>query len=387
MNNVRINDPYINSFYYMMLEYKVPQYMNYAYIMAVSGSANRLSWRHGFLGKADESNDSELFITGDRLIQLRNIWKRCGFVCNTYLLIEENSFWKENYSKPVRWVNQKDGREKVLELLKEKPVLILGQGFSYVAVGYSNDILYGHVSRYNEMDSDSIREIPDWDKEMKGFCEIISFEAIEANKEILYKTLVTTMNYMKVSKRKWFNHISFGVDSINQVVDQLVWDESFQFLKIDEKYDGKISWPKKKHTDYYIENGARTVEDIYQYNLIPYVRRLANKSYFIDFLSSIVKKEEFVFFKKDIESIILIYEEVIVLVNKLKQIIQWNELIDNDNMKEIQSESINYNISKEVRYEMAAILINIRIQIQYTFGYMDKIIQGIDNIWQQKNVL
>ncbi len=62
---------YAPAFLRLLQSLGAPEYMDYNFVMAVSGAATRLSWQQGWAAYEGEPNQSELFVNGDRLIDVR----------------------------------------------------------------------------------------------------------------------------------------------------------------------------------------------------------------------------------------------------------------------------------------------------------------------------
>lgn len=236
-----------------------PNYMDYDYLLSISGAAVRLSWQPGFAAYEGEPNQSELFASGDRLSELRNLFNSTGLDVVIHLIKEKKSFWKENYSEPVTWTSQSKAKKIILNSINEdKPIMIWGPMKSMLVTGYENngEILYGVGTMHEDMEvleETNYVKVDNWEQDLKAVYEVISFEPIKPNKEVLYNTLKTAVTLARTQSQKELGNTALGLSALESVAEHMVWDESFEPLEIDKKYEGKITWPNLLCNGYYRE--------------------------------------------------------------------------------------------------------------------------------------
>lgn len=367
--------------YRLLQTMNAPSYMDYDYLLSISGAAVRLNWQPGFAAYDGEPNQSELFVNGDRLTELRNLFERTGMRVTINLIKGNKSFWKYNYSKPVNWISSSIGKNIIIESInKDKPIMIWGPQKAMLVTGYENDgdILYG-VCTMREgkevLDEYNYIKVDNWEKELKAVFEVISFEPVKPNKELLYKTLTTAVNLARTSKQKALGNTELGLSAFDAVAEHLVWDESFEPLEVDKKYEGKITWPKLLYKGYYREDGARTLEGRFWAGYCDFLCMLNGYGNFSRFLESRSKEDDFKFWKRELLEASKCYNKACDYSGELWKIVTPDR------------EGIIKFKTSEVRYTFAAHMLRAKIYTQKALAQLDIIIDGIDNVWQQKNVL
>lgn len=223
-----------------------PAWVDYDYVLSLSGAAVRLTWQQGWASYAGPANQSGLFFDGEAFTDVKLALARLGAA---YIF---------RRAAEVGWDAAK--REITESLDRGVPVLLTDR--SACVLGYDGDALLG-VSTYADPNT---REAPhgynrfeNWQNDQTTYCIIESYTPREMNRQLLSDTLGTAVKLATTARIDKLGDTALGISSFDALAEQLVWDESFEPLEPGQRYEGKISFPYDRPEGYYREDGARTL--------------------------------------------------------------------------------------------------------------------------------
>lgn len=240
--------PEIPAVFRAMQALKAPDYIDYDYLLSVSGMAVRLAWQQGWAEYVGVPNQGVFYNEKNKSI-VEIAFDRIGV-----------SYTVKNVSN-VGIETAKNDIKKSID--KGIPVL-LQEPFVYATIlGYKDDDLYG-VATFADA---SKREEPynynlfdTWQKETKAYIIIDEYVPKAMDKKLLQDTLRTAVYLARTTHLDCLGDTALGLSSFDAVAEMLVWDESFEPLEPGKQYDGKLSFPYERPEGYYRTDGARTLE-------------------------------------------------------------------------------------------------------------------------------
>jgi hypothetical protein len=133
--------PYAPVYLRLLQSLNAPDYMDYWFVLAVSGAATRLSWQQGWAAYEGEPNQSELFINGDRLTEIRKGFEGAEINYTICLNNAKKDWWKDNYGGEVAWMDGEKAKADIVASI-DKCVPVLAHGIdspTCLIIGYEND--------------------------------------------------------------------------------------------------------------------------------------------------------------------------------------------------------------------------------------------------------
>lgn len=223
-----------------------PAWVDYDYVLSLSGAAVRLSWQQGWASYDGLPNQSDLFFDGEEFTDIKLALNRLGV---------------SHKLRRAAEVGIETARREITDSLDRGiPVLLTDR--SVCVLGYDGDSLLG-VSTYADQNQ---RETPhnynrfdDWESEIQAYFIIESYAPRGMDRRLLSDTLETAVKLATNTRIDKLGDTALGISSFDALAEQLVWDESFEPLEPGKRYEGKISFPYDRPEGYYREDGARTL--------------------------------------------------------------------------------------------------------------------------------
>lgn len=248
-----------------------PEWVDYDYVLSISGAAVRLSWQPGWAAYDGLPNQADLFFDGEEYTDIKLALDRLGVS------------YKLRYAAEVGLATAR--REITDSLDREIPVLLTDG--SICILGYDGDSLLG-VSTFADQNK---REAPhnynrfdDWTSELTAYFIIESYTPRGMDRQLLSETLETAVKLAMNTRISKLGDTALGISSFDALAEQLVWDESFEPLEPGKRYEGKISFPYDRPEGYYREDGARTLAGRFWAGYCDFLCMLNGYSNFAQFL-------------------------------------------------------------------------------------------------------
>ena len=263
--------PYAPVFLRLLESMNAPEYMDYSFVMSISGATTRLSWLEGWAQYKDEPNQSELFINGDRLIEVRKGFEGAGVDAKVYLNEAKKDWWKDNYSGDVTWVNGDKAKTDIIASI-DKGIPVLAHGIkspTCLIIGYENNgeklhILHNYISDEEKKgETKYTTSNNNWQNDFTFYCIVNSFNPRKVDRKLLSEIME---NVIYLAKSEKYQNASVGLKSYESLAEHLVWDKGFEPLTFGEEnksddYTGELSWQYERPDGYYREDGARNLGD------------------------------------------------------------------------------------------------------------------------------
>lgn len=263
--------PFAPAYLRLLQALNAPAYMDYNFVLCVSGAAVRVSWLQGWAEYKDEPNQSELFVNGDRLTEYRKGFQGAGLEAEFYLSESKRSWWSGNYSGNVTWTDSKKAKADITASI-DKGIPVLAHGVAgeptCLIIGYKNDgarlclisIFTPDDKKIGESDCRLSDE--NWTDEITLYCIVTKFTPRHVDKAMLREIMETVIYLARIQKPEIEipgRHVSLGLEAILSAAEHLVWDEGFEALEPGKKYEGELSWPYARPTGFWRDDGARSL--------------------------------------------------------------------------------------------------------------------------------
>jgi hypothetical protein len=258
--------PFAPAFLRLLQSLNAPNYMNYDFVMCVSGASTRLSWQQGWAAYEGEPNQSELFVNGDRLTEYRKGFEGVGIDYTIFLNVAKREWWKDNYRGDVTWVNGDRAKVDIIASI-DQAIPVLAHGIdspTCLIMGYENDgekldILHLFIPDEKKVgETKYMISSENWQDQITMYCIINSFTPRIINKQLLVEIME---NVIYLAKLENYGSTALGINAIQTLAEHLVWDEGFEKLEPKEKYEGELSWHYERPKSYYREDGARNLHE------------------------------------------------------------------------------------------------------------------------------
>lgn len=226
-----------------------PAYVDYDYLLSVSGMAVRLAWQQGWAEYADLPNQA-IFYNQDHKSTTALALERIGI---SYM------------EKSVSGAAMEDVRREIQASLdRDIPVLLHGGPEAQtVILGYSGADFYG-VSTFADPDKretpHDYNKIENWEDKIDTYTLITSYTPRIMDRHLFKDTLKTAVYLARTSRVKSHGDTALGISSFDALAEMLVWDESFEPLEAGRQYSGKIHFPYDRPAGYYRTDGAGSLE-------------------------------------------------------------------------------------------------------------------------------
>ena len=225
-----------------------PDYVDYDYLLSLSGIAVRLAWQQGWAGHVQIPNQGIFYNQGGKST-------------------EELTLERAGASFTVRAIAE-TGLEKAKQEIRQSidrsvPVILIGGEHVTAAIlGYRADELFGvyifsdqnkriEPYAYNRI---ALEQVPE------KYILISNYTPRPVDRKLLTETLKTAIYQARTSHMAAFGDTALGLSSFDALAEMLVWDESFEPLTPAAAYEGDIRFPYDRPDGYYRTDGARTLD-------------------------------------------------------------------------------------------------------------------------------
>ena len=240
--------PEIPAVFRAMQALNAPEYVDYDYLLSVSGMAVRLAWQQGWAEYAGLPNQGVYYNEGNRSI-IEIAFDRVGIKYTNKIVADVGI---ENAKSDIK-----------ASIDKGFPVLIQEPCVFVTILGYKDDDLYGvatfadtkkRIAPYNYNCFDN------WQKEIKAYIIIDEYVPKAMDGELLKAVLQTAIYLARTTHLDQWGDTALGISSFDAVAEMMVWDESFEPLVPGKQYDGELVFPYNRPEGYYRTDGARTLD-------------------------------------------------------------------------------------------------------------------------------
>ncbi len=178
----------------------------------------------------------------------------------------QRAWWSDNYSGEVAWVDGAKAKSDIVASIdRGVPVLSHGMdGPTSLIIGYENDgAQLCHIHPFIP-DADRRGEArytvtrSDWQSKITMYCLVRSFSPRSVDRALIQMVM---RHVVSLAQLESYGTTALGLNAIDALVEQLVWDEGFEMLAPQEKYEGVLSWPYERPAGFYREDGARNLHD------------------------------------------------------------------------------------------------------------------------------
>ncbi|MCL2507553.1 MAG: hypothetical protein FWF05_00105 [Oscillospiraceae bacterium] len=250
-----------------------PEYMDYDYLLSVSGMAVRLAWQQGWAEYEDVPNQGIFYNErGKSVVGLA--FDRIG-VQYTVKKISEAGI--EAAKSDIR-----------VSIDKGVPALLTGGPNAYTTVlGYRDDELFGvatFADQKKRVPPHDYNCIDDWQNAEKEYILIDAYRPKAMDAELLTDTLKTAVYLARTTRLDSLGDTALGISSFDALAEMLVWDEGFEPLEPGKSYEGEISFPYDRPEGYYRTDGARTLDKRFWAGYCDFLCMLNGYSNFARFL-------------------------------------------------------------------------------------------------------
>lgn len=228
-----------------------PEYIDYDYLLSISGMAVRLAWQQGWAGHDGLPNQAVFYNENDKGI-IEIALERAGV---KYTLKKLSDVGTETAEKDIK-----------ASVDIGVPVLVHGNDGCYVnsaILGYSGEKLYG-VSTFadseNRIAPHGYNEIKDWKSSVSEYILIDEYTPKNIDSDLLIATLKTAVYLARTTHKDTLGDAALGIASFDAVAEMMVWDESFEPLNPGKEYNGKLAFPYDRPDGYYRTDGAGSLD-------------------------------------------------------------------------------------------------------------------------------
>ncbi len=224
-----------------------PDYMDYDFLMSITGMAVRLAWQPGWAAYQVLPNQA-VFPDGT------------GF---DYALRALDGAGAKYIVKSL--TDTVLARKEIQAAIdKGKPVLLDEPFVCSTVLGYKENVLYGVSTfappeertqpyQYNPLNS--------WCEQTKRYVLIERLLPQPVDRQLLAQTIKRAITMARTSECQQHPGAAMGLSAFDALAEMLVWDESFQIFNDDLSYTGEIPWPYHRPEGYWREDGAHSLAD------------------------------------------------------------------------------------------------------------------------------
>lgn len=222
-----------------------PEYIDYDYLLSVSGMALRLAWQQGWAEYADIPNQGIFY--GSDVVE--TALERVGI---------------KYIKRSVADVGVNTALTEIKELLdKDIPAILRGGPHVVSAVlGYDEDELFGvstFADRSKSLPENGYNRIEGLKDEMEEYILITDFIPKPMDRKLLLDTFKTAVFYSRTVRTDEHGDTALGVSSFDAIAELMVWDEGFEQLNSNGCFEGELSFPYDRPDGYYRTDGAATL--------------------------------------------------------------------------------------------------------------------------------
>lgn len=239
--------PEIPAVYRAMQALNAPEYIDYDYLLSVSGMAVRLAWQQGWAEYAALPNQGVFYNENDRDI-VEIALDRIGV---KYTI------------KNVADVRMEAAKAEIKASLDKGIPVLIQEPFVYAtALGYRDDDLYG-VATFADANQriapQNYNRFSSWREETRSYLLIDTYTPRAMDGDLLRATLRTAVYLARTARLDRWGDTALGISSFDAVAEMMVWDEGFEPLEPGKTYGGVLSFPYDRPEGYYRTDGARTL--------------------------------------------------------------------------------------------------------------------------------
>lgn len=345
-----------------------PSWVDYDYIMSISGAAVRLSWQQGWAGHDGEPNQSTLFINGDELIEYKRVFSRLGVSYSTHYIIGKKTDKDKSNDDNIIWNTPQEAKKDIVNSINRGiPVIINEPYVTSLILGYEDDgsVLYGisiFAPKEGRVLPHNYNKIVNWENEIKKYFLISNYTPRCMDKELLTEVFETAVELARTVRIDKLGDTALGISAFDALAEQLVWDESFEVLEPDKRYEGEINWPYDKPKGYYSEDGARSLSDRFWKGYCDFLCMLYGYSSFSRFLKRQVDAGIAPEWSNELQKAAKYYDIACDYADRL-----WDYVTpDNKGVAKFKN--------KEVRYTFAAHMLRAKIYTIKAVEELDKLL-------------
>ncbi len=251
---------------------KAPKYIDYDYLLSVSGMAVRLAWQQGWAEYVGLPNQGIFYNEGNKSI-VEMALDRIGA---TYTV------------KTVSHVGIETAKNDIKKSIDKGVPVLIQEPCVYAAIlGYKGDDLYGVSTsadagkrvepyQYNLFDT--------WQEETVSYTLIEDYTPKAMDAQLLRDTLRTAVYLARTTRVDRLGDTALGVSSFDALAEMLVWDENFDPLEPGKRYEGELTFPYERPEGYYRTDGARTLDQRFWSGYCDYLCMLNGYENFFRFL-------------------------------------------------------------------------------------------------------
>jgi len=254
-----------------------PDYMDYTYLLSVSGSALRLAWQQGWAGYDDTPNQCIFYNEGKRSIHEIAL-DRTGV---KYTLKNVSETGIETAEKDI-----KASIDNGFPVLLNGPFTVLG----YREKSDTETELYG-VYTFADPDrrdpSTGYSLNPEWPEKAGTYIIIDGFDPRGMDADLLKEVLRTAVYQSRTSRVDYLGDTALGISAFDALAEMMVWDESFDPLNTENpgtEYESAIAFPYERPDGYYRIDGGKTLLHRFWCGYCDFLCLLNEYENFADFL-------------------------------------------------------------------------------------------------------
>ncbi len=249
-----------------------PDFMDYTYLLSVSGSALRIAWQQGWAGYDNVPNQGIFYNEGNRSI-FEILFDRIGL---QYTMRRMEDVGPETAAQEIK-----------ASIDRGIPVLMNGV---FTILGYRDDALYGIATFLGQDQVDMVNgyhRINDFPAKTDNYILLSDFCPRAMDAALLKEVLQTAVYQARTTRLDMHGDTALGVSSFDALAEMLVWDESFAPLdavQVGNRIDGKIDFPYDRPNGYYHTDGGKCLPDRFWCGYCDYLCMLNEYDNFADFL-------------------------------------------------------------------------------------------------------
>jgi len=240
----------ISAIFRAMQALRAPEYVDYDYLLSVSGMAVRLAWQQGWAGFTGLPNKSVFYSADGK--DVIDVAFGCVGVTST--------------RKKVSDVGIKTAEADIKTSIdKGAPVVVFGVSPALTTIlGYRDSELYG-VSTWldpsKRIAPHQYNRIDDWKNIINEYILINDYKPKAMDRVLFTDTLKRAVYLARTTRLDCLRDTALGISAFDAVAEMMVWDESFEPLEPGKQYEGEIVFPYDRPEEYYRRDGARTLDD------------------------------------------------------------------------------------------------------------------------------
>jgi len=249
-----------------------PEYVDYDYLLSLSGMAVRLAWQPGWAAYDGLPNQG-VFHSGDNLDTVKLALDRAG------VKYTAKSVADTGIDTAAGDIEASIGRGV--------PVLVREPFVYMAALGFQDGELYGvgtFADKKKRVPPRDYNKIEDWRSQTTAYILLGAYEQKPIDAALLLDTLKTAVHLARVTRLDSLGGAALGIASFDAVAEMMVWDESFEPLEKGKRYEGDIPFPYERPEGWYREDGARTLGERFWAGYCDFLCMLNGYSNFARFL-------------------------------------------------------------------------------------------------------